>query len=160
MRQTVDKVNQPSKPRGAADIGEQLHAELHTLMHRIKRHLHHAARTLPEGLAPMEMRALAFFARHPGGSARDLVEHAGRDKAQVARLVRSLTERGLLAASASPQDQRVLCLTLTDAGLALQRQLAQARRRVDAALLAGLNAAEQQQMAQLLARMNDTLGEP
>ena len=180
MREKVDKVNQlvpkASEPHGpmrhgpagvgrrggprAAAAGPDIAELLHALTHRMKRHLHHSVRALPEAPAPMEWRALGFFARHPGASARDLVAHAGRDKAQVARLVRALVERGLLAATPSPSDMRSQCLSLTEAGLAVHRQLAQARRRIDAALIAGLNAAEQSQLAALLARLHDSLGEP
>ena len=179
MREKVDKVNQRGKARTASpataakeEVGAARHraraaapgpdiAELlHALTHRMKRHVQYSASALPEALAPMEWRALGYFARHPGASARDLVAHAGRDKAQVARLVRTLVERGLLAATPSPTDQRSQCLALTEAGLGLHRQLAQARRRVDATLVAGLDAAELQQLAALLARLHESLGEP
>ena len=162
MPSKVDKVNQPRTETPAApaaavlDIGEQLHA----LMHRIKRHHQQAARALGDALAPMEARALGYFARHPGASARDLVEHAGRDKAQVARLVRSLIDRGLLEATPSPTDQRSQCLALTAAGTALQRQLSSSRRRIDAALIAGLSDKEREQLSRLLARLHASLGEP
>ena len=162
MPSKVDKVNQPRRANAgdpataAVDIGEQLHA----LMHRIKRHHRQAAGALGEALAPMEARALGYFARHPGASARDLVEHAGRDKAQVARLVRSLINRGVLAATLSPTDQRSQCLALTAAGTALQRQLSSSRRRIDATLIAGLSDKEREQLSRLLARLHASLGEP
>jgi hypothetical protein len=37
----------------------------------------------------MEGKVLGFFARHPGATQRDLAQHSGRDKAQLARLIKS-----------------------------------------------------------------------
>ena len=108
----------------------------------------------------MEWRALGFFARRPGACARDLVEHSGRDKAQVARLVRLLIERGYLEASASPHDQRVQQLHLTAAGQHEARRMRALRERIDQRMLAGLNAQEKQRFSELLERMHASLGEP
>ena len=69
---------------------------MHTLMHGLRRHLKEAARVDGEGLGPMEIRCLGYFMRHDGATQSDLVQHAGRDKAQIARIVKALHERGLL----------------------------------------------------------------
>lgn len=164
MRKTVDKVNHPARATptalgadvAAAEIAELLHG----VLYRMKRRLHDTARTAAgdePALAPMEWRALAYFARHPGDSARDLVEHAGRDKAQVARLVRGLQDRGLLAATPDAADQRRIELRLTDDGKRIERQMATQRRRTDAELTAGFSASERRQLAEYLARMQAAL---
>jgi glyoxylase-like metal-dependent hydrolase (beta-lactamase superfamily II) len=49
------------EPKPESDVLERLHA----LMHLYKRRMHAAARDGAGGLAPMEARALRFFARHP-----------------------------------------------------------------------------------------------
>ncbi|MET0209322.1 MAG: MarR family winged helix-turn-helix transcriptional regulator [Burkholderiaceae bacterium] len=138
-----------------ADVGERLHA----LMHRMKRRMHHAMSTDPDGLAPMAWRTLGYFARHPGHSASDLVENVGRDKAQVARLVRELTDRGLLAGTPAAHDQRRIELRLTPAGRQVERQAARRRRRIEAEMLAGFSATEQAQLAGYLERLHAALGD-
>lgn len=146
MPDTVDKVNQST----ALD-------QMHTLMHRIKRRMQQAtqAACVAEGLVlvPMEARTLGFFARHPGATAQDLVEHAGRDKAQVARLVKGLVERGLLAATPDADDRRRQTLTLTAAGRRFERRMAAERRRIEQVVLAGLGEADLAQLQRCLAAM-------
>jgi DNA-binding MarR family transcriptional regulator len=140
--------------------GTEVAERLHAVVHRMKRRLHQAMNEGNEALAPMEWRALGFFARHPGSTARDLVEHAGRDKAQVARLVRQLVDHGLLAAAPAPHDQRCVELRLTAAGQQVERRAARQRQRIEAQMLAGFSAAERAQFGAYLQRMRDALGEP
>ena len=155
MANKVDKVNQSATPNAealapeAAAVVERLHA----LMHRLKRSLQQAAQAQGEGLAPMEVRALAFFARHPGSTASELVAHTGRDKAQVARLVQPLLLRGLLVAAPAEQDKRRVELRLTDSGRRIERRMAAQRLQINSALLAGFSADELQRLASSLDRM-------
>jgi DNA-binding MarR family transcriptional regulator len=161
MTRSVDKVN--SRPGTAdaaggpgADVGEKLHA----LVHKMRRHLQHALRDQADSGTPMEWRALGFFARNPDACARDLVEHSGRDKAQVARLVRMLIDRGLLESTAAPHDQRIQNLHLTAAGRHEARRLQAQRESIDQRMLAQLDDGERRQLSRLLDRMKDSLGEP
>ena len=131
------------------DVFEQLHA----LMHQFKSHLHQAVREADDALAPMEARALGFFARSPGSTASDLVVHSQRDKAQVTRLIKHLEVRGLLAAAADPDDRRCQRLSLTDQGRAMQRTMQQHRKRWAATLVKDFSAADREQLLTLLARM-------
>lgn len=127
---------------------------LHALMSRFKAHMHQAPRE-QGGIGPMEARALGYFARHPGSSASDLVAHSGRDKAQIARLVQLLLERGLIVREPDPADGRRHRLALTDAGRAADRAAHKRRLRFAAALTADLSAQEQEQLLTLLRRMLD-----
>ena len=148
----VDNVNQlecPVEPKPESDVLERLHA----LMHLYKRRMHAAARDGASGLAPMEARALRFFARHPDTTQRDLAQHALRDKSQIARLVSPLLERGLLEATADPTDRRVQRLRLTPAGKALQHKLQQHRQQFEAALVASLSASQHQALLSCLDKM-------
>lgn len=146
MPDEVDKVNQ-STPLD----------RMHTLMHRIQRRMQQATHAANEAegltLVPMEARTLGFFARHPGATAQDLVVHAGRDKAQVARLVKGLVERGLLAATPDAHDRRRQTLTLTPAGRRFERRMAAERRRIEHVVLAGLSADDQALLQRCLAAM-------
>ncbi len=124
-----------------------------TLMHQYKSHMHQALRAQDGGIGPMEARALGFVARHPGSSASDLVAHSGRDKAQIARLLQQLLDRGLLAREADPEDGRRQRLALTDSGRAAQRVMGRQRQRFAAVLTTGLAADEQALLLALLARV-------
>jgi DNA-binding MarR family transcriptional regulator len=156
MPKKVDKVNQivaagaaPGHEADAALVVERLHA----LMHHLRRRLQQAAQAEGDGLAAMEVRALGFFARHPGSSAKALAAHSGRDKAQVARLLQPLLARGLLTAAPDASDRRSLRLQPTASGLRIERRMAARRRQIHDELLAGFSAVELQTLADSLARM-------
>jgi DNA-binding MarR family transcriptional regulator len=102
MSKLVDQVNHnPGRP--ADDVLETMHA----IMHLYRSAQHRSLRDGPNDLAHMEVKALGFFARHPGATQSELVAHSGRDKAQVARQIRALRERGLLEAKEDEQDRRL-----------------------------------------------------
>ncbi|RYE93689.1 MAG: MarR family transcriptional regulator, partial [Oxalobacteraceae bacterium] len=82
-------------------------------MHLYRTQQHRSLRGAQHDLAHMEIKVLGFFARHPGGSPSDLVAHSGRDKAQVARQIRALRERGLLDVQADELDRRSSRLSLS-----------------------------------------------
>ena len=151
MRKKVDQVNQNS----AATDG---HAALLVVdaMHKIM-HLYRSLRDAQHDLAHMEIKVLGFFARHPGASPSDLVAHSGRDKAQVARLIRGLRERGLLEAEADATDRRSTRVTLSAAGLELHTALHSHDGELAEAALAGLSEGECATLAALLGRVRANL---
>jgi DNA-binding MarR family transcriptional regulator len=101
---------------------------------------------------------LNFFSHRPGATLSDLAQHSGRDKAQLARLVAGLRERGLLQGSSDPEDRRSVQLTLTAEGQAVQRSLLQQARRLSVRAVTGLDPGEIQQLQSLLQRLRDNLG--
>ena len=127
MQKVVDEVNQASAAP-AAEIMESVHTITHLYRSRQQRSL----RGAEHELAHMEIKTLGYFARHPGASQSDLVAYSGRDKAQVARLIRSLRERGLLDAEADETDRRSTRLRLSAEG----RELHVALHRNDGQLAA------------------------
>ena len=126
---------------------------LHTLMHGLRRHLQEAVREDGEGLGPMEARCLGYFMRHEGATQSDLVQHAGRDKAQIARIVKALHERGLLQSTPDPDDGRCQRVTLTEQGRSMQRTMQLRRQRFERAMLAGFSDSERAQLQAQLDRM-------
>jgi DNA-binding MarR family transcriptional regulator len=126
---------------------------LHTLMHGLRRHLQEAVREDGDGLGPMEARCLGYFMRHEGATQSDLVQHAGRDKAQIARIVKALHERGLLQSAPDPDDGRCQRVTLTEQGRAMQRTMQLRRQRFERAMLAGFSDGERAQLQAQLDRM-------
>jgi len=153
MKKSVDNVNHVPK-HGDDDVLELVHA----VMHLYRSGQYQVLRDSPHDVTHMESKVLGFFGRHAGSTLSDLVQHSGRDKAQLARLIKSLRERGLLDAQADDSDRRNLRLSLTADGQAVQRALAQQAKKVSAKAVAGLDAAERDQLRALLQRVKHNLG--
>ena len=138
-------------PAGEESSGDALFDQMHEVMHLFRSRLREALRDEPDVLAAMEARALGFFARHDGAAQGDLVRHSGRDKGQVARLVRSLLDRGLLQRDAVAG--RRGGLSLTAEGAALHRRLQLQRARLADELAGVLSADERARLGALLRRL-------
>lgn len=123
---------------------------LHDLMHLFRARLLQSLQELDAELTFNEFRILMHTGRHPGITQKELVEHSHTDKAQMARTLSQLQDKGLLERSASEADKRVRCLQLSAQGLALFEQLRQQRERIAEDLLSAFPAAEQQQLRALL----------
>ena len=132
---------------------------LHGLMHGLRRHLQEAVRQDGECLGPMEARCLAYFMRHDGATQSDLVQHSGRDKAQIARIVKALHERGLLQSRPDPDDGRSQRVGVTAEGQALQRKMQQHRVRFEKTMMTGLTEGDRATLLALLDRLQDNVGE-
>jgi DNA-binding MarR family transcriptional regulator len=152
MQKQVDEVNQKSVSP-ASEVMESVHAIMHLYRSRQQRSL----RAEEHELAHMEVKVLGFYARNPGASQSDLVAHSGRDKAQVARLIRGLRERGLLEAQADETDRRSTRLSLSRQGRELHVALHRHDGKLAAAALAGLSEAEQGTLLGLLERVRANL---
>ncbi|MBW8898578.1 MAG: MarR family transcriptional regulator [Massilia sp.] len=105
----------------------------------------------------MEIKVLGFFARRPGATQSDLAAHSGRDKAQLARLVRGLRERGLLDAAGDETDKRSTRLTLSEAGKTMYAALHRHDGALAEAALDGLTDAQRATLLDLLERVRANL---
>lgn len=135
---------------------------IHALMSHFKSHMHQAMRGCetsgdPEGISMMEARALGFFTRHPASTSTELVAHSRRDKAQIARLVKSLVERGLIEGQPDERDGRVIRFDVTADGKAVQKTMQQHRKKFGDRLIAGLDASEREQLTSLLGKVRGGL---
>lgn len=146
MRETVDYVNQSSGDASPEAVFEALHELMH--LHRVQRQ--RAIEAAGLGVSPMEARVLGFFAHHPGATLTDLVAHSGRDKSQLARLIGSLRERGLLDARPDEHDRRNLRLAVTPEAEAIHRAMRTQMRRMARSALADM---DEDERASLLASM-------
>lgn len=147
-RRNVDNVNQ--KP-----------AEVVDLVHRIM-HLFRSAqyRVLKDGdyeLTHLEGKLLGFFSRHPGATLRDLVAHQKQDKGQMAKLVKSLREQGLLQGESDAADRRSVKLSLTAEGEAVHKTLRKQVMRLSALAVAGISPEEHEKLTGLLEQVRDNL---
>jgi DNA-binding MarR family transcriptional regulator len=153
MRKNVDIVNQ-STPSSDDDVLELVHA----VMHDYRSQQYRLLRDGPHAITHMDGKVLAFFGRHPGATQSDLAQHSGRDKAQLARLIKGLREQGLLAATVDADDRRNVRLALSLEGKAVLRSLQQQARRLGTRAVAGFDPAERVQLVALLKRLKANLG--
>lgn len=162
MRNKVDNVNRtdqpgkpakPGKPVKGASVAGEVFETLHTLMHLFRSQQFRALRDGPAAVTHMEAKVLGFFAKHPGATPSELVAHSGRDKAQVARLLAGLKERGLLLAEADTEDRRVQRLRLSPGAAAAQAAVREQGDALAQAAMKGLSAAEREQLLALLTRV-------
>ena len=153
MRKSVDNVNHVGSPSAAEAVIELVH----DVMHQFRARQYQVLRDGEHGVTHMESKVMGFFSRHPDATLSDLVAHSGRDKAQLAKLVKGLRERGLLLGEPDPADRRNVRLCLSDAGRAVQRALRAEARTLNARAVDGLDAAEQAQLLGLLARLKANL---
>jgi len=153
MQKEVDKVKQ----KGDEDPLEAMHAIVHLYRSQQMRGLRAGVQAGSHELAHMEIKVLRFFGRHPGATQSDLVAHSGRDKAQVARLIKGLRDAGMLDATADEADRRSTRLTLSSAGQAVSEELRRQSGALGKIALAGLDGAEQAQLMALLARVRANL---
>jgi DNA-binding MarR family transcriptional regulator len=160
MRKQVDNVNHvdsaPASSAKAATADAVLDL-VHTVMHQFRSRQYQVLRDGPHDVTHMESRVMGFFAHHPGATLSDLAQHSGRDKAQLARLVKGLRERALLDASADAADRRNVHLTLSAEGHAVQQALRREGRAMNALAVDGLSATEQAQLIALLGRVKANL---
>ena len=159
MRKSNDIVNH-SPAAARTSRGSEVLDLVHRVMHQVRSQQYQVLRDGSSDITHMESKVLGFVGRQPGSTQSDLAQHSGRDKAQLARLVKGLRERGLLQGEADADDRRNLRLTLTEPGHAVLRQLQQQMQRVGEHALAGFNAAEQQQLLALLQRLQQNLDAP
>ncbi|MDP1978532.1 MAG: MarR family transcriptional regulator [Undibacterium sp.] len=152
MRKTNDNVNHSLRNNedGVLDL-------IHTVMHQYRSMQYQALRDGPHDITHMEGKVLGFFGRHPGATQSDLAKHSGRDKAQLARLIKGLRDRGLLDAVADESDKRNVRLTLTSDGQSVLTVLRQQAKRLNTLALQEMDSHEQEQLLQLLQRVKVNL---
>lgn len=145
MPKSVDNVNH------IRPLAENTPLELiHTVMHHYRSRQFQVLRDGGHDITHMESKVLGYIQHHPGATQSDLARHNGRDKAQVARLIKGLRERGFLVGEADATDRRNVRLSLTEKGVSVLQVLQRQSRQLATQAVAGLTIAEQQQLVALL----------
>jgi DNA-binding MarR family transcriptional regulator len=155
MWKKVDNVNHVDS--ASASAAEAVIDLVHTVMHQFRSTQYQVLRDNAHEVTHMESKVMAFFARHAGATLSDLVTHSGRDKAQLAKLVKGLRERGLLDAETDAADRRSVRLRLSAAGVGVQRALHAEARLLNERAVDGLSADELAQLVALLTRLKGNL---
>jgi DNA-binding MarR family transcriptional regulator len=131
---------------------------VHTVMHRYRSQQYQVLRGGRHDITHMESKVLDFFGHHPGATQTDLSAHNGRDKAQMARLIKALRDRGLLDGEAGEADRRSIQLTLSADGKSVLLTLQRQSQRLNAKAVDGFSKTEQRQLAAFLQRVKANLG--
>jgi DNA-binding MarR family transcriptional regulator len=163
MRKQVDIVNHVGSapaPVGKASAAEAVIELVHGVMHQFRSRQYEVLRDNAHDITHMDSKVMGFFSRRPGATLSDLAAHSGRDKAQLARLVKGLRERALLVGEADAVDRRQVHLRLSEAGQAVQRALHDEAHSLNTRAVEGLTAPEQAQLIGLLERLKANLDAP
>ena len=123
---------------------------LHELLHLFRAHMRKSMEAVHPELTFNEMRILMRTGRQPGITQKDLVEHSHTDKAQMARMLAHLQDKGWLKRSASASDKRVRCLELSEQGQQLFAHLRDLQEQVATELLQDCPPPLQAQLLDLL----------
>ena len=149
MRKSVDKVNHRPEDE-VLDL-------VHTVMHQVRAQQYRVLRGAGHELTHMESKVLSYLARHPRATQRDMARATGRDKAQLARLIKGLREARLLDSQPDPEDRRNQCLSLTADGKSVLQRLHQQSTWLASKAVAALKPAEVKQLVALLRQVQSNL---
>lgn len=105
------------------------------------------------GLSVPEWRLIAVLAEAAPLTQQAIGVATRMDKMTVSRAAGALAERGLVTRAANPDDARSRLLRLTGEGQRLYAQVAPKALELEAAVLAGLSAAERARLTAMLARI-------
>ncbi|QIZ53014.1 MarR family transcriptional regulator [Dickeya zeae] len=130
------------------------------VIHGVKQRLQESDALTQTGLAPFQARTLGLIARHPGQSQHFLAQYMGRDKAQIARLLKELETLRLITREPSPTDRRAQVVSLTKKGEDTHRLFAQARTELLQRAFVDVTAEECRQFARVLQKMKANLVAP
>lgn len=140
----------------SSSIAAEVFEVLHDLLHLFRARLLESLEAVQPGLTFNEFRILMHTGRHPGITQKELVEHSHTDKAQMARTLAQLQDKGWLERSASEADKRVRCLQLSTRGQQLFDQLKSRREQIATELLSDFPAAQQALLHDLLLQARDS----
>lgn len=152
MQKQIDKVNYTLR-----GMGDEVFESIHRLMHLFRSEQYKVLRDAPYDLTHMENKALGFFEYRPGATLSDLATDSGRDKAQLARLIKSLREKGLLEAHTDSTDKRSIRLKTTEEGHKTHEAIQQQGRHLSGVAIKGLTGEECHTLLTLLRRVKENL---
>lgn len=139
------------------ELAEDVFESIHSVMHLYRAQQYRALREGGHDLTHMENKVLGFVAAHRGATQRDLVASFGRDKAQLARLIKTLRDKALLCGQVDEQDRRSLRLQLTAEGEAVHEAVQRQGRQLNKAAIDGLSSEQCGALLQLLATIKTNL---
>ena len=143
-----------------APAPEDVFEAMHAFMHRYRAEQYRAMQRGQVDLAHVQGKVLAFFARHPGATQKELAGHSGRDKGQLARLIAELKQRGLLEGAVDEADRRSVRLRLTAEGQRVHLALHRRARALAEQAVARITVDERRQFIALIGKLTEGLPGP
>lgn len=105
------------------------------------------------GLAPSHGAILFHLFNNEQVTMKDLAQAARRDKSTVTALVAKLVTAGYVEKVSSTQDQRTVCVSLTEKGEALKPVFEEISQRMLERIWQGFDEAEQREAVRLLKKI-------
>ena len=130
---------------------------LHNLTMAYRAHMRDALQAQALDLTPNELRVLLFVGQHPLCTHKDVVQHTGWDKAQVARVLQQMENVAWLQRMPHAQDRRSRCLQLGQRGAQVFGALRDHHEQLGMQMLRGSDPEQQQQLLALLQHMQGNL---
>jgi DNA-binding MarR family transcriptional regulator len=139
-------MSEPALPR-AASLGYQVNQ----LARLLARALHHEI--APLGVVPGQFAQLLALFEHEGLTQQELCTLVRIEQPTMAATLQRMERDGLITREPDPSDRRRSRILLTERARALEGQLTDAARRVNAAATAGLDADQRRELLGLLGRL-------
>lgn len=112
-------------------------------------------------LAPYDISNVCYFAMvmlhstpHNSANPSDLCRATGETRGNMTRICDELVEKGLIQRITNPEDRRRVDLSLTDAGIALLREVVPKLRKEIAGVYRGFSEDEKNTLVGLLVKLN------
>jgi len=142
-----------SQPENSPSTAEASFAAFFQLFASVRGTLDEALRKESIGLSLMHLALLKYCQAHPGCSQQALAQAVGRDKGQIARLIKEFEEQGLLTREQDAEDRRSQCLHLTAKAEAACEQFSLQESIIARRMFGALSDAERTQFVAFLAAM-------
>lgn len=113
-----------------------------------------------DDVSMLELRMLTVTASRGALSLSELAAAVGMHMSRASRGCERMVQEGLLDRTIDPDDRRTMRLTVTRAGRAILRRVADTRRNAVAPALAAMPVAERARLTDALAAFTAALGEP
>ncbi|MDO6685365.1 MULTISPECIES: MarR family winged helix-turn-helix transcriptional regulator [unclassified Agarivorans] len=109
------------------------------------------------GLNSMHVKCLSYIHNSEACTANDIVQFLGRDKAQIARLVKEMISNNWLTKTANPEDKRSQFLSLTEEGQALAALIADTQSKVSIKMKQNLSDEELKEFSRIAGVISNNL---
>ena len=126
---------------------------LHDFLHLFRTKVRAQVELSYPDLTLNEMRVLMHTGRSTEITQKQLIERSHTDKAQMARILAGLEDRGWLERTINPSDRRARCLRLTAEGTEIFSRLRGLQLQIADQLLSGFPQALQEQLQEQFRRM-------
>jgi len=138
---------------------EQVFESIHHVTHLIRSGIFRVLRDSRYELTHLEGKLLGYFSRHPGSTLGDVAEEMAKDRGQLAKVIRSLRQHGLLTSMEDDADRRKVKLVLTPQGEKIHIMVRKEISRLSEIAIQGLDSEQRKDLLAMLTRIQTNLEE-